>query len=405
LKRYKRDRISKYFARDFLNKRTWGASCAALVRDGLYFGSYPDQPQQTSFSMTPLDRIVRERIALDGPMRISDFMQICLLHSEHGYYVKKPAFGIQGDFITAPEISQMFGELLGLCLAQTWMDQGAPEDFCLLELGPGRGTLMSDILRATRSVPRLHSAAEITLLEASKTMQQRQQETLSDYQVNWVSSLDELAEKPIFVIANEFFDALPIRQYMRVGNVWHERLIGLQDDELGFGLSPIAQTGNYLQTRLEDTQDGDIVEVSVATQGVIDQLSKHIQTHGGCALIIDYGDWMSKGDTLQAVVDHKFANVLQSLGDADLTAHVDFEQISVASNCAVSKMSTQQDLLERLGISHRTQTLVNNAANEAQKNDVISAYHRLTHEEEMGTLFKAISLFPQNGPCPAGFKA
>ena len=355
--------------------------------------------------MTPLDRIIRERIELDGPLRVSDFMQICLLHPEHGYYVKNPAFGVQGDFITAPEISQMFGELLGLCLAQAWMDQGAPADFHLLELGPGRGTLMSDILRATRSVPGLHRAADITLLEASETMQKRQQHTLSGYQVKWISSLSKLAEKPIFVVANEFFDALPIRQYVRVGDVWHERLIGLQDDELGFGLSPIAQTSDYLQTRLGDTQDGDIVEVSEATQSVTGQLSKRIQTHGGCALIIDYGGWTSKGDTLQAVEDHQYSNVLHALGDADLTAHVDFEQIASASRCQVSNMCTQQDLLERLGISHRTQTLVTSAANEAQKNDVISAYRRLTHEKEMGTLFKAISLFPQNGPCPAGFEA
>ena len=135
----------------------------------------PDHPQQTRVRMTPLDRIIRERIELDGPLRVSDFMQICLLHPEHGYYVKNPAFGVQGDFTTAPEISQMFGELLGLCLAQAWMDQGAPADFHLLELGPGRGTLMSDILRATCSVPGLHRAADITLLEASETMQKRQQ--------------------------------------------------------------------------------------------------------------------------------------------------------------------------------------------------------------------------------------
>jgi len=272
------------------------------------------------------------------------------------------------------------------------MDQCAPADFHLLELGPGSGTLMSDILRATRSVPGLHRAADITLLEASETMQKRQQHTLSDYQVNWISSLDELAEKPIFVVANEFLDALPIQQYVRVGDVWHERLIGAQDNQLGFGLSPVAQTGDYLQTRLGDTQDGDIVEVSEATQSTIGLLSKHIQAHGGCALIIDYGGWTSK-----AVVDHKYADVLHALGDADLTAHVDFEQIATASRCQVSKMCTQQDLLERLGISHRTQTLVTSAANEAQKNDVISAYRRLTHEEEMGTLFKAT--------CPAGFEA
>ena len=355
--------------------------------------------------MTPLDHIVRERIALDGPMRVSDFMQMCLLHPQYGYYVNNPVFGVQGDFITAPEISQMFGELLGLCLAQAWMDQGASEDFHLLELGPGRGTLMSDILRATRSLPGMQRAAKVTLLEASETMKQRQKETLSGYRVNWISSLDELAEKPIYVVANEFFDALPIRQYVRVDDAWHERLIGLQDDKLGFGLSPIAQTGDYLQMRLDDTQDGDIVEVSEPTKSIICQLSKHIQTHGGCALIIDYGEWTSKGDTLQAVLDHKYSNVLQALGDTDLTAHVDFEQVARACQCQASKMCTQQDLLERLGISDRAQTLVTSAGNETQKNDVLSAYRRLTHEEEMGTLFKAISLFPHNGPSPAGFEA
>jgi len=354
--------------------------------------------------MTPLDSIIRERLALDGPMRVSDFMQICLLHPEHGYYVKNPAIGTGGDFITAPEISQMFGELLGLCLAQAWMDQGAPDDFHLLELGPGRGTLMSDILRATRSVPGLHHAADITLFEASQTMRQRQTETLAEYHVNWITSIDELANKPIFVVANEFFDALPIRQYVRAGDAWHERLIGLQNRELGFGLSPVAQTGDYLNMRLKNTNDGDIVEIAETAQAMIAKLSQHIQSNGGCALIIDYGDWTSKGDTLQAVMGHKYSNVLEALGDADLTAHVDFEQIAQASQCQVSKMCTQQDLLERLGISHRTQTLVTSAASEAQKNDIISAYRRLTHEEEMGTLFKAISLFPQNAPCPAGFE-
>ena len=354
--------------------------------------------------MTPLENIIRERIALDGPMRISDFMHLCLLHPQHGYYVNHAAFGVQGDFITAPEISQMFGELLGLCIAQAWMDQGSPDSFHLLELGPGRGTLMSDIVRATRSVPGLHRAAEITLLDASETMKQRQKETLSGCHVNWIESLDELEDKPIFTIANEFFDALPIRQYVRAGEAWHERLIGLQDGELGFGLSPVTQTGDYLHSRLNDTTDGDIVEVSEATQSIIGQLGQHIETHGGCALIIDYGDWTSKGDTLQAVRDHKYSNVLTALGDADLTAHVDFEQIARASQCAVSKMCTQQDLLERLGIAHRAQSLVTSATDEGQKNDVITAYRRLTHEEEMGTLFKAIALFHHNGPCPAGFE-
>lgn len=354
--------------------------------------------------MTPLDHIIRERIALEGPMRVSDFMQVCLLHPEHGYYVKNSAFGVGGDFITAPEISQMFGELLGLCIAQAWMDQGAPSDFHLLELGPGRGTLMADILRATRSVPGLHQAADVTLLEASPLMKERQAETLTAYSVKWVSSLEALEKKPIFVVANEFFDALPIRQYIRSGDGWHERLIGESDGTLTFGISPVAQTSAYLTSRLNDTQSGDIVEINDMTQTLISHISRHIQSHGGNAIIVDYGNWTSKGDTLQTMHRHAYSNLFEQLGEADMTAHVDFEQIANASQCAVSQLCTQQDLLERLGISHRAQTLVSSAKSDAQKNDIITAYRRLTHEEEMGTLFKAIALYPYDGPCPAGFE-
>jgi NADH dehydrogenase [ubiquinone] 1 alpha subcomplex assembly factor 7 len=342
------------------------------------------------------------QITANGPMRISDFMSDCLLHPEFGYYTTSQPFGEAGDFITAPEISQMFGELIGLSLAQAWLDQGSPQAFTLLELGPGRGTLMSDILRATKGVAGFHAAAQITLLEASTKLRAVQADTLNGYNPRWIDDLDQLRAIPVFAVANEFFDALPIRQFVREAKGWRERQIGLESDDLSFGLGPNSPQP-ALAHRLEDTKDGDLIEECTAASFVINTIGQCIKDHGGAALIVDYGDWRSLGDTLQALKDHSIVDPLSHVGQADLTAHVDFEALASAAPCKYSRVTPQGIFLERLGITQRAQTLAQNMTGEVL-NSHITAHRRLTHPDEMGNLFKVIGLYPDGGKPPAGLE-
>lgn len=334
------------------------------------------------------------RIKSEGPMRLDEYMATCLLHPEWGYYTTRQPFGQSGDFVTAPEISQMFGELLGLCLAQSWLSQGAPDEFVLAELGPGRGTLMADVLRAARGVPGFNNAARIVLLEASPRLKSLQQKTLHQYRLNWVGQTDELPKLPLFFIANEFFDALPIRQFVRDQNNWRERQVGVANDSLTFGLGP-SQQQPALADRLGETDDGDLVEYCPALAPMLAPLSQRIADKGGAGLIIDYGDWRTLGDTFQAVKNHERADPLVEPGAADLTAHVDFAAISqtLVTGCAHTRLASQGVFLERLGITKRAQALAKNLSGDALEQHV-SAHRRLTHPDEMGLLFKVLGLYP-----------
>lgn len=350
--------------------------------------------------MTALKADLIAQIRANGPMSLAEYMTTCLLHPTHGYYTTRQAFGSEGDFITAPEISQMFGELVGLALAQTWLDQGAPDRFTLAELGPGRGTLMADALRATKAVPEFHTAADILLLEASPTL--RAQQTEAVRQARHIEAIGDLPNQPLYLIANEFFDALPIRQFQRDGAGWREKRIGLQDDMLAFGLTdPTPQEA--LDHRHEDTKDGDLVEVCAAAAPILSEIGTRITQHGGAALIIDYGDWRSLGDTLQAVTDHAPTDPLASPGQADLTAHVDFEALAQAAACAHTRLTAQGVWLERLGITPRAQALAQNLGGAALDSH-IAAHRRLTHPSEMGTLFKVLGLYPTGQRPPAGLE-
>lgn len=352
-----------------------------------------------------LAQLIIDRIRQDGPISIASYMADCLLHPVHGYYTTRDPLGAQGDFVTAPEISQMFGELIGLCLAQSWMDQDRPTPFTLAELGPGRGTLMADILRATRSVPGFHAAASIMLVEASPSLRAVQKATLGAADPVWLDSAEALPEQPLFAVANEFFDALPVRQFVRAGPGWQERRIGVQDDALVFGLGPPAAQAD-LADRLADTRDGDLVEVRPAAETVTTCLARRIVDHGGAALVIDYGDWRSQGDTLQAVRAHEPCDVLDTPGEADLTAHVDFEAIAVAAaraGCAHSRLAPQGVFLERLGITARAQALAAAGNLTGTALDLlVGAHRRLTHPDEMGNLFKILGLYPQDRAAPPG---
>lgn len=353
--------------------------------------------------MTPLHDIVLRDIRANGPLTIAQYMTTCLFHPQHGYYTQSTVFGRGGDFITAPEVSQMFGELIGLALAQTWLDMGQPSRFILLELGPGRGTLMADILRATQAVAGFHRAMIPTLYEASPKLRQIQKQTLQGYPITWISDLDQLDDAPLFCVANEFFDALPIRQFQRKGDQWHERIVGAQNDTLSMGLTKTPVALPDLINRLGDTADGDIVELCPQAGPICAQIGQHIETHGGLALIFDYGDWRSLGDTLQAVQNHAYCDPLQAPGQADITAHVDFEALAAATPSAHSRVTPQGVWLERLGITARAQALAQRLTG-AALDQHIQAHRRLTHPDEMGTLFKVMALFPQSAKHPVGFE-
>ncbi|MDA5557132.1 class I SAM-dependent methyltransferase [Shimia sp. MMG029] len=349
--------------------------------------------------MNKLTQHLLARIEAHGPMTVADFMGEALLHPTLGYYTTRDPLGADGDFTTAPEISQMFGELIGLSLAQAWLDQGAPAPFTLAELGPGRGTLMADILRATRAAPGFHAAAQIHLIEASPTLRAKQRATLSA-EVTWHDNLDTLPDQPLFLVANEFFDALPIRQYQRGAEGWHERLVAMRDGTLSFALGPELPQP-HLTHRLKDTIKDNIVETCPQAAAIADQIGTRIDNTGGVALVIDYGDWRAQGDTLQALQDHAFIDPLTAPGESDLTAHVDFEALAQAAPCAHSHLTPQGVFLERLGITARAQALATQLTGAALDSH-IAAHRRLTHPEEMGNLFKVLALFPEGGTPPAG---
>lgn len=351
--------------------------------------------------MTALgDRLIR-RIAATGPITLADYMADCLLDPRDGYYATRDPLGAAGDFTTAPEISQMFGELVGLALAQSWLSQGAPDAFTLAELGPGRGTLMADILRATRAVPGFHEAARVVLVEASPVLRGRQAEALAGVRaLAWCDSADDLPDAPLWLVANEFFDALPVRQFQRVGDIWRERQVGVADGRLVLGLGgPVALPD--LAARMGDTADGGIVELRPAAEAVMQAVAARIARHGGAALVIDYGDWGSLGDTFQAVEGHAPADPLAAPGQADLTAHVDFAALAAAAQgLDASPMTPQGVFLERLGITPRAQQLARGMTGPALEAHV-AAHRRLTHPQEMGTLFKAIGFVPKGAdPLP-----
>lgn len=344
--------------------------------------------------------LLAARIAATGPISLADYMADCLLHPRYGYYATRDPFGVAGDFTTAPEISQMFGELVGLCLAQAWLDQGAPAAFTLAELGPGRGTLMADLLRATRAVPGFHAAARLHLVEASPTLRARQRQALAGHDVRWLDRADELPQAPLFLVANEFFDALPIRQFSRDADGWREVMVGLTDNRLTPGLSAPTRLA-ALEQRLADTRPGDIVEICPAAAPIMATIGTRIAQAGGAALIIDYGGWRSRGDTLQALRGHAFADPFANPGEADLTAHVDFEALAQAAAPAVHAYTTQGALLTALGIAARAERLARSLTGPALQSH-LTATRRLTDAQEMGTLFKVLALYPAASPPPPG---
>lgn len=332
-------------------------------------------------------------IERSGPLRVDRFQAEALLHPQFGYYRKGDRLGRDGDFITAPEISQCFGELLGLWVADMWERAGRPQPFRLVELGPGRGTLMRDALRAMRVVPDLMAALDLHLVESNVSFRTAQQ----DLPATWHESLDSVPDDaPLFLIANEFFDALPVRQWMRHRGQWLDRAVGLDaEGRLTFVLVPADQAP---ATAPDQADEGAVVEVSPMGEAVAATIGSRLAAQGGAALIVDYGYWgPAVGDTLQALKRHQRVPVLAEPGQADLTAHVDFAALARAALPAKAFGPVDQGLfLIRLGIEVRTAMLKRKARPE-QAAEIDAAVRRLTAPDMMGRLFKVLALVPDTG--------
>ena len=325
--------------------------------------------------MTPFERALRERIRSEGPITVEAYMEACNAY----YYATRDPLGARGDFTTAPEISQMFGEIVGAALADIWKRAGSPDDAIYAELGPGRGTLASDALRVMRASG---FAGDAHLIETSPVLRELQKAAVPDAQ--WHEAIGDLPQRPLLLVANEFLDALPIRQH--VGGI--ERKIGTAAGGLAFD------------------RDGEIVETSPARDDAVASIADHLVANGGGALFIDYGHSTSgPGDTLQAVSRHGFSPVLASPGGQDLTAHVDFETVArVASEvgASVTPLVPQGEWLSRLGIGQRAATLATAHPKRAQ--GLADAVQRLTGADQMGELFKVVAIHSPDWPVPSGFE-
>jgi NADH dehydrogenase [ubiquinone] 1 alpha subcomplex assembly factor 7 len=341
-------------------------------------------------------------IAAQGPISIADFMAL----ASGQYYATHDPFGRDGDFVTSPEISQAFGELLGLWCVQVWDDQGRPREKRLVEFGPGRGTLMADALRAARLAPEFLDGLEIVLVEASPKLRAMQEEKLRGQAVRWTDRFDSaLGDQPLFLLANEFFDALPIRQYVKTARGWRERMVTVADGKLDFALSPVPAPVSLIPLNRSGAPDGAVFEVCQPALSLTDEIARIVAAQGGGALIVDYGyDSVDFGETLQAINDQSFAAILDDPGGSDLSAHVDFMSLAATAagaGAAVFGPSTQGAFLDDLGILHRFEQLSSRNPNAA--NDLWPQLDRLVSPEQMGTLFKALAILPPNAPRPPGF--
>jgi len=353
-----------------------------------------------------LARLLAARIRESGPLPIADYMEAALAHPEHGYYRTRDPFGARGDFITAPEITQMFGELIGLWCVDVWRRMGEPESFVLAELGPGRGTLMGDALRAAKLAPDFLAGARLHLVETSPVLRMAQECTLGAHRPRWHERAEDLPDGPILVVANEFFDALPVRQFIRRETGWHERRIGLGEDGETFVFTLDPTPNEVAIPPISDSARlGAIREVAPATLALAAWLGARIARDGGAALIVDYGYYPSVcGDTLQALRDHRAHFVLDDPGDADLTAHVDFGAIADAARTGRARAwgpAPQGDFLLSLGIEERARLLA--AANPVQNANIVAAYRRLIDPFAMGSLFKVLAVTHPALPALAGF--
>jgi NADH dehydrogenase [ubiquinone] 1 alpha subcomplex assembly factor 7 len=352
--------------------------------------------------VTGLAAELRQRIERDGPIGVDVFMGEALAHPVHGYYMRREPFGRAGDFVTAPETSQMFGELVGLWCLDTWQKMGSPAALDLIELGPGRGSLMVDALRAMATLPGARAAFDVHLVETSQRLRAIQRETLRGEAIAWHERVGAVAGgRPAIVIANEFFDALPVRQFVATAKGWRERLIAVDDS----GFRPVLADLRAQENALPQlAPPGRVAELSPARVAVMTELAGRIAADGGAALIVDFA---GAGDTLQAVRGHRRAERFADPGAADLAAAVDFASLAgtAAAAGAVSLGPVGQGLfLRRLGIEARCRALLAEARPD-QTAAIRTGFERLVGEGAMGTLYRVLAVCHRDLAVPAGFAA
>ncbi len=358
-----------------------------------------------------LSDALTRRIRAFGPMTVETYMSEVLTHPKFGYYVARQPFGQSGDFITAPEVSQMFGELVGAWLADLWVRMGRPAGARIVEIGPGRGVLMRDLLRAAATVPGLRETASVHLIEVSATLADVQREALAGkgWGISWHRRFADVPDGPLLMIANELFDALPIRQFVRVAVGWCERLVDINPrGGFRFVLSPgPSPAAALIPPEVRDTAPlGSVAEVAPAAIALTAAIASRVQAAGGAALVIDYGATaFGARDTLQAVSRHKTHDVLDNPGTADVCAHVDFAVVARAASQAGARVwgpTTQGEFLKRLGITERA-TVLSRVATPEQRDEIAAALDRLVGPSAMGGLFKVVAIADAEHSEPGGF--
>lgn len=335
---------------------------------------------------------------------MAQFMEIALSSNEHGYYTNNDPIGEKGDFITAPEVSQLFGEMIGVKLASFWHESGRPNEFVLVELGPGRGTLMADLLRATKNVTGFHQAMRIYMLEVSKPLMAKQRliaNQHSNLRFSWISSLNELPDKPIYLVANEFFDALPVNQYVKNRHEWYEVLVAIAPENGDYRLIEAlleAKKNQLLNEEYPKAKHRSYVEISTKSIEIMRDIAGKIAKNRGIGVIIDYGYYQNNllrehfNATIQSVKDHQYNPLLNFVGSADITAHVDFfalKNAALARGVEVEEIITQGEFLQHMGIMVRAELLKQKAGVKI-KEEIDSAVERLVSPEQMGSLFKVM---------------
>ncbi|HEY6578853.1 MAG TPA: SAM-dependent methyltransferase [Rhizomicrobium sp.] len=358
--------------------------------------------------MNELARRMARLIAADGPLSIATFTMLALHDPKHGFYASRDSIGADGAFVTSPEISQIFGELAGLWCVQAWRDQGSRRRPRLVELGPGRGTLIQDALRALERTPEFLADLEIVLVEGSRGLESLQREQLRDVPVpvRWVRQWNQIGhDRPLFLLANEFFDALPVRQFVWTSRGWRERMLTLDSrGEIAFALAPLPMALAIPPER-GIPELGAVYETSPAAEAIAEEISRAIFGNGGAALVIDYGHMgRGFGDTLQGVARHEAVDILHMPGEADISAHVDFSQLARCARDAGADVwgpVQQGEFLRALGIDARSAKL--RAENPVHAREIAAAVDRLTDTRGMGRLFKAVAIVPRHAPPPPGF--
>lgn len=355
--------------------------------------------------MTPLKEKILRLIEATGPISVADYMAACLFDPEHGYYSTREPFGQAGDFTTAPEVSQMFGELVAAWIYAAWQACSTPRQALVAEIGPGRGTLMRDMLRALdRFDTRFLARQRLVLIETSPRLKEVQRQTLAGTgaAISWCSDENELPPGPLFIVGNELFDAIPVRQYVKTVSGWRERVIGASDGDLAFLAGPGAPDPALLPADAASAAEGAIVEIAPARMALMDKLAERLAGQGGSGLFIDYGyERPAMGDTLQAMRRHSYVDALANPGEADLTAHVDFAALkkAVRAHGLSARLMPQGDFLLGLGLLERAGRLGAGKSGDVQER-IRGEVERLAGPGEMGTLFKVLAVTPSTVAIP-----